>query len=135
MLLLVFALMGLSGLLGCSSTNEPAVLYEPSFNSYIVVIDAAELSTYWTADTAKKVIMLSRRPDWIPKGIGKAYFYITIDSNGTSVGRELTSSMPEGWMTQKHLDKMPTQHYIPSLANPTRIPAKVKILSELKPMG
>ena len=98
------------GLLGCSTTKEP------SFIGETVEIDSTELDQYWNHDSAK-VIRLSGRPDWLPKGAGKASYFITIDSNGTEVSKELINSKPEGWMTQRLLDKMPKQQYKPSDKN------------------
>ncbi|MBO7925437.1 hypothetical protein J5X91_04020 [Pseudoalteromonas sp. K222D] len=112
-------------LLSCRSVKKP------TFNNDIVVIDVADLNQYWVAKTSK-VVFLPGRPKWIPKGMGKASFFITIDSNGTLVSRELIDSIPNDWMTQKILDKMPIQQYKPSITNPTKIPVKVKINSELK---
>ncbi|MDG1751917.1 MAG: hypothetical protein P8I03_09695 [Thalassotalea sp.] len=92
------------------------------------------LTQYWKHDSSK-IIMLSGRPDWLPKGAGKASYFITIDSNGQEVSKKLINSTPEGWMTQKLLNKMPKQQYKASETNPGKQPVKVKISSEVKRMG
>ena len=115
-------------LFGCSTTKEP------SFIGQIIEIDSTELNQYWQHDSSK-VIMLSGRPNWLPKGAGKASYFITIDSNGTEVSKKLINSTPDGWMTQKLLDKMPKQRYKPSETNLNKTPVKVKISSEVKRMG
>lgn len=115
-------------LVGCSATKGPTFIGET------VEIDSSELSQYWKYGSSK-VIMLSGRPDWLPKGAGKASYFITIDSNGTEVSKELINSIPDGWITQKLLDKMPKQQYKPSETNLNKIPVKVKISSEVKRMG
>lgn len=124
-LLVVVALLGLGG---CINTHSPAFLVEP------VEIDSSELNNYWERETSK-VIRLSGRPDWIPKGAGKASYFIIIDSDGTEIGKELINSVPEGWMTQRLLNKMPKQQYKASINNPNKTPVKVKVLSEVKRMS
>jgi hypothetical protein len=113
---------------GCSSTKEP------SFIGQTIEIDSTELNQYWQHDSSK-VIMLSGRPNWLPKGAGKASYFITIDSNGTEVSKKLINSIPDGWMTQKLLDKMPKQQYKASEKNLNKTPVKVKVSSEVKRMG
>lgn len=115
-------------LFGCASKVQP------TFIGKTVEIEAAELGQYWKLDISKP-IMLSGRPNWLPKGAGKATYVITIDSNGAEVGKELISSTPEGWMTQELLNKMPKQQYSVSESNPNRKPVKVKIVSEVKRMS
>lgn len=117
-----------SALFGCTTTAEPTFIGET------VEIDASELNQYWEHDSSK-VIRLSGRPTWLPDGAGKASYFITIDSNGTEVSKELINSIPEGWMTQRLLNKMPKQQYKASDANPSKMPVKVKINSEVKRMS
>jgi hypothetical protein len=126
--ILILAFITTIGLLGCSTTKEP------NFIGNTIEIDSSELSKYWTHDTTK-VIRLSGRPDWLPKGAGKASYFITIDSNGTEISKELINSIPDGWMTQKLIDKMPKQQYKPSESNLKMTPVKVKVSSEVKPMS
>ena len=116
------------GLVGCSTTQEPTFIGET------VEVDSSELNQYWEHDSSR-VIRLSGRPDWLPKGAGKASYFITIDSNGTEISKELINSIPEGWMTQKLLNKMPKQQYKASKNNPSKTPVKVKISSEVKRMS
>ncbi|CAM3939999.1 hypothetical protein [Rheinheimera salexigens] len=126
--IILLAFVTTFGLIGCSTTNEP------TFFGETVEVDSSELNQYWEHDSSK-VIRLSGRPDWLPKGAGKASYFITIDSNGTEVSKELINSIPEGWMTQKLLDKMPKQQYKASKNNPSKTPVKVKISSEVKRMS
>jgi len=125
---IVLAFVTTIGLFGCSTTQEPTFLGET------VEIGSSELNRYWTHDSAK-IIRLSGRPDWLPIGAGKASYFITIDSNGTEISKELINSIPDGWMTQKLLDKMPKQHYTPSETNINKTPVRVRILSEVKRMS
>lgn len=124
----ILIMVAACALIGCASTTEP------TFIGKTVEIEAAELSKFWKHDISKPV-MLSDRPDWLPIGEGKATYFITIDSNGQEVSKELISSTPKGWMTQKLLNKMPKQQYSVSETNPNRTPVKVKVLSEIKRMN
>ena len=126
--IILLALVTTFGLIGCSATKQPTFIGET------VEVDSSELSQYWELDSSK-VIRLSGRPNWLPKGAGKASYFITIDSNGTEVSKELINSIPEGWMTQKLLNKMPKQQYKASKNNPSKTPVKVKISSEVKRMS
>ncbi|WP_192022158.1 hypothetical protein [Shewanella sp. WPAGA9] len=126
--IILLAIVTTFGLIGCSTTQEP------TFNGETVEVDSSELNQYWEHDSPK-VIRLSGRPDWLPKGAGKASYFIIIDSNGTEVSKELINSIPEGWMTQKLLNKMPKQQYKASKNNPSKTPVKVKISSEVKRMS
>lgn len=126
--IILLAIVTTFGLIGCSTTQEPTFIGET------VEVDASELNQYWEHDSSK-VIRLSCRPDWLPKGAGKASYFIIIDSNGTEVTKELINSIPEGWMTQKLLNKMPKQQYKASKNNPSKTPVKVKISSEVKRMS
>jgi len=126
--LIVLVFVSTIGLFGCTTTQEPTFIGET------VEIDSSELNQYWMHDSAE-VIRLSGRPDWLPKGAGKASYFIIIDSNGTEISKELINSIPDRWMTQKLLDKMPKQHYTPSEKNLKRTPVRVRISSEVKRMS
>jgi len=111
-------------LIGCKST------YEPSYVGDITEVKVSELSNYWVRESTK-IKMLSGRPDWLPKGGGKGIYSVVIDSNGYEVTKKLVSSTPDGWMTQKHLDKMPKVRYKPSQANLKMAPVKVQMSFEI----
>ncbi|ABZ75217.1 conserved hypothetical protein [Shewanella halifaxensis HAW-EB4] len=115
-------------LIGCKST------YEPSYVGAIIEVKESELNNYWVRDPTK-IKMLSRRPDWLPKGEGKGTYSIVIDSNGNEITKELVSSTPDGWMTQKHLNKIPKIKYKPSQLNAQKTPVKVQMSFEVKRMG
>lgn len=115
-------------MIGCSSTKKLTL------NGETVDIDFSELNQYWQLNSSQ-IVRLSSRPDWLPKGAGKVSYFISINSNGTEISKELINSTPEGWMTQKLLDKMPKQQYKASKTNPNNTPVKVKILSEVKRMS
>lgn len=123
--IILLAIVTTFGLIGCSTTQEP------TFIGKTVEVDSSELNQYWEHDSSK-VIRLPGRPNWLPKGAGKASYFITIDSNGTEISKELINSIPEGWMTQNLLNKMPKQHYKASRNNPSKTPVKVKVSSEVK---
>ncbi|MBR9727934.1 hypothetical protein ACFOD0_02835 [Shewanella intestini] len=125
---ILLALVTMVGLIGCSATQEP------TFSGEIVELKSSQLHQYWEHDSSQ-MIRLSGRPDWLPKGAGKASYFVTIDSNGVEVSKELINSIPEGWMTQKLLNKMPKQQYKAAKNNPNKTPVKVKILSEVKQMN
>ena len=126
--IILLAFVATIGLIGCSTTNQPTFIGET------VEIESSELNQYWVHNSSK-IIRLSGRPDWIPKGAGKASYFVTIDSNGIEISKELINSIPEGWMTQKLLDKMPKQQYKASETNPNKTPVKVKVSSEVKRMS
>ena len=118
--IILLAFVATFGLIGCSTTKEPTFIGET------VEIDSSELNQYWKR-ASTKVIRLIGRPNWSPKGAGKASYFITIDSNGTEGSKELVNSIPDGWMTQKLLDKMPKQQYKASETNPSKAPVRVEI--------
>lgn len=126
--IVLLILVSLIGMIGCKSTSEPF------FVGDVLEISQSELSKYWLPKSTK-VTMLSGRPDWLPKGAGKAFYFITIDSNGNEIGKELVNSIPDGWMTQKLLNKMPKNKYKPSDLNAKKVPVKVKVTSEVKRMS
>tara|TARA_R110002033_G_scaffold3410_5_gene19443 strand:- start:3055 stop:3462 length:408 start_codon:yes stop_codon:yes gene_type:complete len=112
---------------------QPETVQEPQavFNTKVIIIENSQLNQYWSLEQIKPVIF-NKRPDWLPRGVGKAEYYTTIDSNGNEVSKELVSSQPEGWMTQTLINKMPKQQYEPAASNLKRVPVKVKMDFETK---
>jgi hypothetical protein len=123
--IIILLFVSMFGIFGCSSVQSPISIEE------IIEIDTSELNKYWFYDLSKSK-SFSKRPTWLPKGAGKVFYFVTIDSNGTEVSREFINSIPEGWMTQKLLDDMPKHHFKPSATNPNHIPVKVKVSTGVK---
>ncbi len=126
--IIIFTLLTLVFLSGCQSTKEP------SFIGNIQEIDQTKLKDFWVPKS-NKVEVLSGRPNWLPKGAGKASYVIIIDSSGSEVSKKLVSSTPEGWMTQKLLNKMPKTKYKAANSNNLKVPVKVLVKSEVKIVG
>jgi hypothetical protein len=116
-------------LVGCQSTSTET---KPSFATDIIEIEAGELSNFWVASSSK-VKMLSKRPSWLPKGKGEWTVLTVIDSNGQVVERTLTSSLPEGLITQNEIDEMPKIEFEPSISNNNRIPVKFYGTAKIAP--
>ena len=112
-------------LIGCKST------YLPSYTGEVIEVKASELSNYWIKEPTKVKVQWGHS-DSTPKGAGKGIFSIVIDSNGYEVAKELVSSTPSGWLTQKHLNKMSKVKYKASLSNTKKFPVKVKMTYEVK---
>ncbi|MCG9755574.1 hypothetical protein L1D40_10145 [Shewanella insulae] len=98
----------------------------------LVEVSGENLSDYWQPKSTKPV-MLKSRPRWFPKGAGKFSYFVIIDSYGNEVSKTLVGSMPEGWMTQAMLNKMPKVSYLASANNPEHIPVKALLTSEVMP--
>lgn len=116
-------------LVGCQS---PSIDQAPAFASAIVEVNIDELSTYWQVNTSKAK-RLNKRPAWLPKGKGEWTVLTVIDSNGIEVERTLLSSLPEGFMTQSMLNKMPKVQYQAAPTNKERIPVKFYGTSKIAP--
>ena len=56
-----------------------------------------------------------------------------MDSNGDVVRKELVDSSPSGWLTQGHVDKMPTKKYVASAKNPGKQPVRVVLSFSVMP--
>lgn len=121
-------------LTACQTQLETVQVPQAVFNTKVITIENSQLNQYWLLEQIKPV-MLNKRPDQLPRGAGKGEYYITIDSNGNEVSKELISSQPEGWMTQALVNKMPKQQYEPAASNIKRIPVKVKMDFEVKRMN
>jgi hypothetical protein len=119
---------------GCQTQPETVQVPQAVFNTNVITIEHSQLNQYWSLEQIKPV-MLNKRPEWLPRGAGKGEYYITIDSNGNEVSKELISSQPEGWMTQALVNKMPKQQYEPAASNVKRVPVKVKVDFEVKRMN
>lgn len=114
----------LAALAGCQSTPPSAPnasVPAAEFNGPVKQIALEELSSYWVIEDAKPK-MLSKRPDWLPKGAGQWRVKTVIDSNGNEVEKTLIDSQPEGFMTQEMVDAMPRQSFKPAESNPERKP-------------
>lgn len=112
-------------LVGCTTK------YQPLFLSEIEEIEVTELAQYWTP-IITKTQYLKGRPDWLPKGGGRASYFVTIDSNGVETSKVLIESNPKGWMKQKFLNKMPIGKYSAAELNISKTPVKFKVVSEIK---
>ena len=71
-----------------------------------------------------EVVQVSKNDDYIE--------FCLIDSNGNETSKELVNTFPDGWMTQKQLEKMPNTQYKPADSNTRKIPVKVLITTETK---
>ena len=120
-------LLLLLGLCGCKSTAQKVT---PIFNTEVVEIKVEQLSDYWILDT-QKVKIVTKRPNWFPKGQGQWKVLTIIDSNGHIVESTLVSSSPEGYMTQSQLDKIPRETYRASVSNVNRTPVKFYGVSKI----
>ncbi len=107
-------------LVGCQSTSTNVT---PEFTSDIIEIESTELNNYWVV-SSKKIKMLKKRPNWLPKGKGEWIVLTVIDSNGHTVENTLISSNPEGFMTQEQINKMPKTQLVASGSNKSRVPVK-----------
>ena len=105
---------------------------EPVFATETIEIKPEELSSYWVPK-ASKVKMLKNRPTWLPKGKGEWTVLTVIDSNGYEVEKTLISSVPEGFMTQNKVDKMPKIKFEPSASNMKLTPVKFYGTAKIAP--
>ena len=80
----------------------------------VMEISFSELGSYWIEEPTK-IKRHKGRPDFIPSGRGHGSYAVTIYSNGDVVRKELVDSSPSGWLTQSHVDKMPTKNMSPLL--------------------
>ncbi|MDM7860948.1 hypothetical protein QTP81_10100 [Alteromonas sp. ASW11-36] len=113
-------------LVGCQATAEP------QFNAETINVEFESLDDYWV-EIPEPIKYHKGRPKFIPDGRGSGVYAITIDSNGLVVKKELVSSIPEGWLTQKHVDHMPTKQYQASKNNVERQPVRVEISFSVMP--
>ncbi len=122
-------LLFISLLAGCQSSPQPVT---PYFASDIIEIDVENLSDYWVQDD-HPIIMLRKRPDWLPEGHGEWTVLTVIDSNGIEVEKTLIDSSPEGFMTQERLDEIPKGDFAPASSNQQRVPVRFYSTAKIAP--
>lgn len=119
-------LFALATILGCQVADIKSTPRE------IVDIELSQLDDYWI-EVPTRMKTFDGRPKFIPPGRGQGFYTVTIDSNGEVVSKNLVRSVPEGWMTQKHLDHMPTKTYVASKSNPEKLAVRVELSFAVMP--